>query len=219
MATPRRVTAPFAPAAHDAPANSNAEGCWTLQSGRRSTFLTCLLRAATSAVAFAFALLICNPALSQSKDLSTTDYRFKTAFEVGGEPSFALIQDRDGFIWIGSLSSGLVRFDGQEARIYKEGAQRLASNYVTHLFEDSRGLIWIGTNSGLNVYDKSTDKFSAYFHDPKNPRSLANDSFILNTAQIAEDKQGRMWFGTRGGPARPTAISLAGDLGRRPGAL
>lgn len=36
---------------------------------------------------------------------------FEKIFNINGEPSFAMIQDKDGFIWSGSTSSGLVEFN------------------------------------------------------------------------------------------------------------
>ena len=63
---------------------------------------------------------------------------------------FAISQDRQGYIWIGT-SDGLNRFDGKYFRIFRlarpiPGA--LQNNTISVLFSDSRGILWIGTRGG-----------------------------------------------------------------------
>ena len=71
-----------------------------------------------------------------------------------------LLQDSDGFIWIGT-TRGLYRYDGNTVRSYRTnnvGFQLLSNNYVTVLKEDSQKRIYIGTSKGLNIYDKQTGR-------------------------------------------------------------
>ena len=68
----------------------------------------------------------------------------------------SLIQDRDGFLWIG-CGNGIIRYDGYELISYKAGEGSLSSNYTPGLFEDDEGLLWIGSmGGGLNVFDKKS---------------------------------------------------------------
>lgn len=61
-----------------------------------------------------------------------------------------LLQDRRGTLWIGTRSSGLVRFrDGVFDR-FRE-ADGLPADYVTSLAEDAAGRLWVGTPAGLVV--------------------------------------------------------------------
>ncbi|KPA15833.1 chemotaxis protein CheY [Candidatus Magnetomorum sp. HK-1] len=124
---------------------------------------------------------------------------FERAFDIGGEPSFAMIMDKDGFLWVGSFFSGLVKFDGSSIKNYKAGVDSISSNFVTQIFEDSDGIIWIGTNEGLNCYDKQTNKFTVYKNDPTDSASLVNNVFNLSSQTIIEDSSGLLWFGTQGG--------------------
>lgn len=75
---------------------------------------------------------------------------------------FDITQTRDGFLWI-ATKAGLNRYDGYNFKIFNNDAfdpYSLAENTVTRLFEDSRGLLWIGTESkGVDVYDPRTGKF------------------------------------------------------------
>ncbi|OQY44394.1 MAG: hypothetical protein B6242_12750, partial [Anaerolineaceae bacterium 4572_78] len=61
---------------------------------------------------------------------------------------------------------------------------------------DHDGTLWIGTlNGGLNKFDKDTEKFTRYQHDPDNPHSLSHDYIRA----IHEDTDGFLWIGTYGG--------------------
>lgn len=66
----------------------------------------------------------------------------------------------------------------------------LSQNSVTCFFEDSRGLLWIGTQDGLNSFDGRTFKqYASIFDDT----STLSHKYIL---KIAEDKLGNLWIGT-----------------------
>ena len=58
-----------------------------------------------------------------------------------------MAQDRDGFLWIGTLG-GLARFNGSAIRNFttKDG---LPSNYIEELMLDREGTLWIGTVAGV----------------------------------------------------------------------
>jgi signal transduction histidine kinase/ligand-binding sensor domain-containing protein len=60
----------------------------------------------------------------------------------------AVVQTRDGYIWIGTYF-GLARFDGVRFTKFESGnTPGLASSRVTSLFEDDRGVLWIGHEAG-----------------------------------------------------------------------
>jgi PAS domain S-box-containing protein len=111
---------------------------------------------------------------------------------------FALLQDRQGFLWIGT-QDGLDRYDGYEFTVFKndpQNANSLSLSSVIALYEDRQGMLWIGTwGGGLNRYDPHSGQFTRYQNNPDNPASLGND---IVTA-IREDRQNRLWVGTCGG--------------------
>ncbi len=126
----------------------------------------------------------------------------RAIFDTNTQNSGAILQDKDGFLWIGTISAGLFRYDGYELQAYKPGGPNsLSSPYVQALYEDRDGMIWIGTGGGgLDRYDKETDTFKHYKHDPQNPQSISSDtvaSFHLQT--IREDRAGKLWIGTQNG--------------------
>ncbi len=69
----------------------------------------------------------------------------------------------------------------------------LSQNTPTVFFQDSRSLLWIGTQDGLNMYDGI--KFHHYKRAVDNSNSIS-DNLILC---ITEDKKGNLWIGTEGG--------------------
>jgi ligand-binding sensor domain-containing protein len=126
----------------------------------------------------------------------------RAIFDTGTQNSGAILQDKDGFLWIGTNGAGLFRYDGYDLSVYKPGGPNaLSSPYVYALYEDRDGMLWIGTGgSGLNRYDKDTDTFTHYQHDPQNPQSISSDSIELFHMQvIQEDVEGKLWVGTQNG--------------------
>jgi len=69
----------------------------------------------------------------------------------------------------------------------------LINNTVNCVYQDSRGFIWIGSNSGLQRYDGIN--FINYREKSSDPNSLSNNYVI----KIIEDSQGYIWIGTVGG--------------------
>ena len=69
----------------------------------------------------------------------------------------------------------------------------LSQNSVHAIFRDRDGLVWIGTQDGLNSFDGKT--FTVYRHIDEDSTSIS-DQFILN---IGEDGLGNVWIGTRNG--------------------
>ncbi|MCU0236174.1 MAG: diguanylate cyclase [Acidobacteria bacterium] len=60
----------------------------------------------------------------------------------------ALLQDRDGFIWVGT-QAGLGRFDGSRFETFTS-QEGLAGNFITGLEMDRDGAIWVSSQDGLN---------------------------------------------------------------------
>src|SRR2546421_4482813 len=60
---------------------------------------------------------------------------------------FAVTQTRDGYLWLGT-GGGLARFDGLRFKTFDESnTPLLGSAKAVKLFEDSRGNLWIATDT------------------------------------------------------------------------
>ncbi|HWY78340.1 MAG TPA: two-component regulator propeller domain-containing protein, partial [Verrucomicrobiae bacterium] len=59
----------------------------------------------------------------------------------------SMVQTRDGYLWLGTLK-GLARFDGIHFTVFNErNTPELNAGEIVHLFEDSEGNLWVGTQS------------------------------------------------------------------------
>jgi len=68
----------------------------------------------------------------------------------GWQPSTvtAILQSHDGYLWLGTYN-GLMRYDGVRFTLFDSGnTAALKNSRVTSLFEDTRGAIWIGHETG-----------------------------------------------------------------------
>jgi PAS domain S-box-containing protein len=63
------------------------------------------------------------------------------------------------------------------------------------VYEDSAGIAWLGTDKGLNRFDRKSRTFRLYAPEAGNPRSLSNEYVFA----ICEDRSGSFWVGTWGG--------------------
>ena len=72
-------------------------------------------------------------------------------------------------------------------------AQGLSQDSVNCILQDRQGLMWFGTEDGLNRYDGYG--FAVYRHDPRDPNSLSHN----RVRAIHEDADGILWIGTAGG--------------------
>jgi signal transduction histidine kinase/ligand-binding sensor domain-containing protein/CheY-like chemotaxis protein len=107
----------------------------------------------------------------------------------------SILQDSQGYLWLGT-ESGLNRYDGYSIREYRRQRGNdagLASDYIWAIAEDSQHNLWLATvGGGIEHWDRRTDRFQRYKHDPLNSHSLASDG--VRTLLI--DAQGRIWAGT-----------------------
>ncbi|HJD75789.1 MAG TPA: histidine kinase, partial [Bacteroides reticulotermitis] len=55
---------------------------------------------------------------------------------------YQILQDKNGFMWFGT-KDGLNRYDGTSFRVYKKENSGLGKNFITALYEDREGNIWI----------------------------------------------------------------------------
>jgi ligand-binding sensor domain-containing protein/DNA-binding CsgD family transcriptional regulator len=121
--------------------------------------------------------------------------------EDGGTPVTgisSILQDKQGFLWFGTIA-GLARYDGYRFLFYSPGPAApdpdpSPSIVVYPAIEDSRGDIWIGTDGqGLFRFEKLSETFIQYRHNPADPASLSGDIVLA----IQEDQKGSLWVGTR----------------------
>lgn len=63
-----------------------------------------------------------------------------------------IVEDHNGYLWIGTQGGGLARFDGREFKVYttRDG---MLSNIVTYLQLDSKQNLWVTHPGGVSRFD------------------------------------------------------------------
>ena len=117
--------------------------------------------------------------------------------------AFAVItgitQDKQGYMWF--ASSGLYKYDGfHMTHFLHDPANKntIQSNYVECVYTDREGMIWIGTSTGLDKLDPSTNSFTHFVSRKEDPHSLVSDYVTC----ILEEHAGDLWVGTTAGLCR-----------------
>jgi signal transduction histidine kinase/ligand-binding sensor domain-containing protein/ActR/RegA family two-component response regulator len=160
----------------------------------------------TSSLAQTIALLFC-AVVCQALTLNTygrepnvafTNLTFRDGLPIG--EITCSVRDTNGIVWIAG-NSGVSKFDG-----YK--VEKVSGERATTLFADSRGLLWVGSESaGLHCYDPASQKriltldhLSGVDHN-----RLPHPS----VTRIVEDQNNDLWIGTLAGLCRLEATRVS----------
>jgi signal transduction histidine kinase/ligand-binding sensor domain-containing protein len=113
--------------------------------------------------------------------------------------AWALIQDRDGSIWVGT-EHGLLQLDAGRTRFARYRSdpadpETLPADWVLELFEDREDGLWVGTANGGVVRTSARPlPFSRYRQGHRQGGSFRTDYVLF----AYEDNAGTLWEGTRG---------------------
>jgi signal transduction histidine kinase/ligand-binding sensor domain-containing protein len=126
--------------------------------------------------------------------------------------------DRSGIVWVGTGSTffgeettgGLFSLNPKTGEVnmfrHTEEENSLIDNRVRAIFEDSRGVFWIGTaGDGLHTMNREDGTFTRHTCNPKNPEKLSRPPIqniynfgVDHISFIGEDNEGCIWIGTYG---------------------
>jgi len=130
-----------------------------------------------------------------------TNYRHDDAdpFSLSHDNVYSVFEDRSGRIWVGTFNGGLnyMEEDGKGVRFIN--SFNLLKEYpysnhkrVRYITADLNNHIWVGTTSGLVIFDQrftdpSDISFTSCFFDPGDETSLANnDVYFIYCAPDSE---------------------------------
>lgn len=101
-----------------------------------------------------------------------------------------IVQSKDGFLYFGSYEC-LVKFDGMNFyTMNKYSDENLSFISARSVFEDSRGIIWVGSN------DEGVQKIGKKFYEHL---TMANGLPNNSVRAFVEDRYGNVWIGTAAG--------------------
>lgn len=129
--------------------------------------------------------------LNKIHNQQVTHYKDPMLLEV---PLVALLEDKLGTLWIGSRGKGLIRMeiDKNDQVTYKryrhrEGDEKSISNdFINVVFEDSQGDLWIGSEGGLDLFDRRSETFTSFPITPAGKQEVV--------VGLLEDQESRLWI-------------------------
>ena len=135
--------------------------------------------------------------IAQNNDIRFNNYTIEDGLSQNSV--FAILKDHHGFMWFGTRTGGLNKFNGYSFINYKKKVNdslSISSNEILALHEDKFGMIWIGTRNGsLSRYDEKRDRFYNYSQKSHDKTSISSKTVSC----IFEDAKGRLWIGTNYG--------------------
>ncbi|MBN2011276.1 response regulator [candidate division KSB1 bacterium] len=112
---------------------------------------------------------------------------------------YSFFKDRDGSIWIGTNGNGLnYYYPNKENFVHTvqelKNPNSLNNNFVNVFYEDGN-LLWIGTEGGLNLYNKKDGSYQHFLYDANDDQTLGSNAIWA----IYRDSHNNLWFGTWNG--------------------
>ncbi len=119
-----------------------------------------------------------------------------------------LLLESQEYLWFVVQNQGLKKLHLKSHRTdtFRTGVNSasLSDGRVLSICEGRRGTIWVGTFSGLDRYDSTSNSFTHYRADANDKNSLLGERVY----SIYEDMTGALWVGTyRGGVNRADPLS------------
>lgn len=110
-----------------------------------------------------------------------------------------IYRDNQNTMWIGTYGAGLNFYNAIVQKFdhikHVPGANStIDNNRVNVIYEDETNL-WIGTEGGLNVYDKNKRQLASHKFDSQNPNSIGANAVWA----ICRDSRHNIWIGTWSG--------------------
>ncbi len=105
----------------------------------------------------------------------------------------SILGDKYGNIWVATNGNGISKFtiDGKRTENYRTDWQNrnktLITNWIRPLYLDKKNNLWIGTVTGISVFNIEKKSFTNIYTDGKEE---------FTAYSLCEDNDGNMWFGT-----------------------
>ncbi|MEA5130002.1 MAG: two-component regulator propeller domain-containing protein [Proteiniphilum sp.] len=117
---------------------------------------------------------------------------------LSGNTISSVFADETNCVWISTSTNGISIFDSQHSAIQwirheHKNPNSLFSNHVNVILEDSDGDLWYGTNNGVSLYRKKSNKWTHFLNNKQEDGNISNVILAL-----CEDDQKNIWVGGYG---------------------
>lgn len=120
----------------------------------------------------------------------------------------SIAQDKTGNVWVGTKGNGFFKIPYvnhkylsdkiKQYHLDSSGKYNLCGNIIKKILVDDEGILWIGTDKGLNRMNPKSELISSFYFNVKHPDAPASDSDFAISAIIKADNN-QLWLGTRTG--------------------
>ena len=128
-------------------------------------------------------------------------------FDLSAENIECVYRDSRDIIWLGTKRDGLGYYDDQKDHFMlldlEQGVNPVEDNFIRVISEDALGRLWIGTESGLYIYDMDSEEFTFYGQSFIPMEKGLNDKAIYS---IFRSRDNLMWIGTYFGGVNFTTL-------------
>ncbi|MFY0598627.1 MAG: hypothetical protein JXR03_03075 [Cyclobacteriaceae bacterium] len=142
-----------------------------------------------------------------NKETNSFTYFKNKAWYPGLPPGACVVdieEDKDGNLWLAVYELGLVRMNPRTEEFFTmkhnpHNGNSLLDNYVRNIEIDSNGLLWVGSNMGLNLVKMNPDDSYEITRFASGIGSEANSfsGYVVDGLYI--DSKDRLWAGTNEG--------------------
>ncbi len=136
---------------------------------------------------------------TQTKEVKLfSDYEQDDKKRIINNRIVSVLEDKDSVLWVGTATQlSLIYPSGKTVQIKKDpyNPNSLGDDYISSIYQDRNGLVWLGTRGGIDYYRPLAQKFKHVHHQANNPNSLSSSSII----SLTEDSFGDLWIGTNDG--------------------
>jgi ligand-binding sensor domain-containing protein len=142
-------------------------------------------------------ITIFNP---KKRNFTRLEERFPQFEDLNSIRVRSMAKDEIGNVWIGTRDEGVFKLEiatGKTRRFKTSLHEKnsLSDDVIFVLYRDSDGVIWVGTENGLNRIDPDDELIKVYRHDPADKKSISDNRIY----DILEDRNGKIWFATLNG--------------------
>jgi signal transduction histidine kinase/ligand-binding sensor domain-containing protein/AraC-like DNA-binding protein len=124
----------------------------------------------------------------------------KNPQSIGSNSMLDILQSKDNHLWIATMRGGLNKLNIANEiftryEVNYQNKKSISSSWVNDIMESSDGLLWISNSQAVDIFDRKTNKFQGFNHNPANPKSISYNGAIV----LFEDSKKHIWIGTGNG--------------------